>query len=64
MRVIWAFHEEDVGPSGPVYHGINRGRKSLRLLSPGTSKSVPHGTASFDLRNVNVSEGKDSQETM
>ncbi|KAF4092099.1 hypothetical protein AMELA_G00017020 [Ameiurus melas] len=54
MRVIWAFHEEDVGPSGPTYHGINRGRKSLRLLNPGTSKSVPHGTASFDLRNINV----------
>ncbi|XP_060769945.1 DBH-like monooxygenase protein 1 homolog [Neoarius graeffei] len=54
MRVIWAFHDEDVGPSGPGYHGINRGRKSLRLLNPGTSKSVPHGTASFDLRNINV----------
>ncbi|XP_026773251.3 DBH-like monooxygenase protein 1 homolog [Pangasianodon hypophthalmus] len=54
MRVIWAFHEEDVGPSGPVYHGVNRGRKSLRFLNPGTSKSVPHGTASFELRNINV----------
>ncbi|KAK3506741.1 hypothetical protein QTP70_021776 [Hemibagrus guttatus] len=54
MRVIWAFHEDDVGPSGPVYHDVNRGRKSLRLLNPASSKSIPHGTASFDLRKFNV----------
>ncbi|GAA6098113.1 DBH-like monooxygenase protein 1 homolog isoform X1 [Tachysurus ichikawai] len=54
MRVIWAFHEEDVGPSGPVYHGVNRGKKSIRLLNPVSGKSIPQDTASFDLRNVNV----------
>ncbi|XP_027032512.1 DBH-like monooxygenase protein 1 homolog isoform X1 [Tachysurus fulvidraco] len=54
MRVIWAFHEEDVGPSGPLYHGINRGKKSLRLLNPASGKSIPQDTASFDLRNINV----------
>ncbi|XP_052441790.1 DBH-like monooxygenase protein 1 homolog [Carassius gibelio] len=54
VRVIWAFHEEDVGMSGPVYHGTNRGRKSLRLLNPGTSSSIPAGTAFFDLQNEEV----------
>ncbi|XP_058612117.1 DBH-like monooxygenase protein 1 homolog isoform X2 [Onychostoma macrolepis] len=54
VRVIWAFHAEDVGMSGPVYHGTNRGRKSLRLLNPGTSSSIPAGTAFFDLQNKEV----------
>ncbi|CAM4693041.1 unnamed protein product [Leuciscus chuanchicus] len=54
VRVIWAFHEEDVGVSGPVYHGLNRGRKSLRLLNPGSSSSIPAGTAFFDLQNEEV----------
>ncbi|XP_042611793.1 DBH-like monooxygenase protein 1 homolog isoform X2 [Cyprinus carpio] len=54
VRVIWAFHAEDVGVSGPVYHGTNRGRKSLRLLNPGTSSSIPAGTAFFDLQNEEV----------
>ncbi|XP_073672824.1 DBH-like monooxygenase protein 1 homolog [Garra rufa] len=55
VRVIWAFHVEDVGVSGPVYHGMNRGRKSLRLLNPGTSSSIPAGAAFFDLQNEKVS---------
>ncbi|XP_016094658.1 DBH-like monooxygenase protein 1 homolog isoform X2 [Sinocyclocheilus grahami] len=54
VRVIWAFHAEDVGVSGPVYHGTNRGRKSLRLLNPGTSSSIPAGTAFFDLQNEEI----------
>ncbi|XP_050994681.1 DBH-like monooxygenase protein 1 homolog [Labeo rohita] len=54
VRVIWAFHAEDVGVSGPVYHGTNRGRKSLRLLNPGTSSSIPAGTTFFDLQNEEV----------
>ncbi|XP_077076384.1 DBH-like monooxygenase protein 1 homolog [Siphateles boraxobius] len=54
VRVIWAFHEEDVGVSGPVYHGMNRGRKSLRLLNPGSSSSIPARTAFFDLQNEEV----------
>ncbi|KAL0967362.1 hypothetical protein UPYG_G00251280 [Umbra pygmaea] len=55
MRVIWAYHSEDVGASGPLYHGANRGRKSLRLLDPGSKASIPPGTMSFSLRNINVS---------
>jgi len=42
--------------SGPVYHGMNRGRKSLRLLNPGSSSSIPAGTAFFDLQNEEVRE--------
>ncbi|XP_048106553.1 DBH-like monooxygenase protein 1 homolog [Alosa alosa] len=54
VRVIWAYHEEDVGPSGPMYHGVNRGRKSLRLLNPGSSATAPPGAAYFDLQNAHV----------
>lgn len=65
MRVIWALHSEDVGPSGPVYHGINRGGKSLRFLNPGTSTNVPPEISTFDLRNINVSDmNKTSQNGM
>ncbi|XP_066515448.1 DBH-like monooxygenase protein 1 homolog, partial [Hoplias malabaricus] len=56
MRVIWALHREDVGPSGTQYHGANRGRKSLRFLNPGTSTNIPPGTSIYDMRNVNVSK--------
>lgn len=54
VRVIWAYHSEDVGPSGPMYHGQNRGRKSLRLLNPGSSSAAPPGIAFFDLQNDRV----------
>ncbi|KAL4649087.1 DBH-like monooxygenase protein 1 isoform X1 [Arapaima gigas] len=54
MRVIWAYHHEDVGLSGPEYHGVNRGRKSLRLLEPTTPRNVPAGTQFFDLQNIDV----------
>ncbi|XP_031437893.1 DBH-like monooxygenase protein 1 homolog [Clupea harengus] len=54
VRVIWAYHEEDVRPSGPMYHGVNRGRKSLRLLNPGSGAAAPLGSASFDLQNDHV----------
>ncbi|TRY57127.1 hypothetical protein DNTS_024001 [Danionella cerebrum] len=54
VRVIWAFHEEDVESSGPVYHGQNRGRKSLRLLNPASASRIPAGTAFFDLQNQEV----------
>lgn len=33
---------------------MNRGRKSLRLLNPGSSSSIPAGTAFFDLQNEEV----------
>nr|XP_015210154.1 PREDICTED: DBH-like monooxygenase protein 1 isoform X1 [Lepisosteus oculatus] len=54
VRVIWAYHTEDCGAAGPQYHGVNRGRKSLRLLNPGGHTAAPSETASFDLRNLNV----------
>ncbi|KAJ8008978.1 hypothetical protein DPEC_G00084040 [Dallia pectoralis] len=54
VRVIWAYHSEDIGPSGPKYHGVNRGRKSIRLLDPESKANIPSGTASFNLRNINV----------
>uniref|UniRef100_A0AAY4CXG7 DOMON domain-containing protein n=1 Tax=Denticeps clupeoides TaxID=299321 RepID=A0AAY4CXG7_9TELE len=54
VRVIWAYHSEDVGPLGPMYHGVNRGRKSVRLLNPAKGTAVPDGTRFFDLRNSQV----------
>ncbi|XP_012993949.4 DBH-like monooxygenase protein 1 homolog isoform X2 [Esox lucius] len=54
VRVIWAYHSEDVGSSGPKYHGVNRGRKSMRLLDPGSKANIPSGTVSFNLQNMNV----------
>lgn len=54
VRVIWAYHIDDVGPSGPKYHGVNRGRKSLRLINPTSSVSIPPETLFFDLKNLNV----------
>ena len=54
VRVIWAYHSEDVGPSGPVYHGLNRGRKSLRLLTPAASHTSTTGSQFFDLKNRQV----------
>ncbi|XP_018599031.1 DBH-like monooxygenase protein 1 homolog isoform X1 [Scleropages formosus] len=54
VRVIWAYHSEDVGPSGPKYHGTNRGRKSMRLLEPTTARNVPAGTQFFNLQNTDV----------
>ncbi|KAJ8385923.1 hypothetical protein AAFF_G00178850 [Aldrovandia affinis] len=54
VRVIWAYHCDDVGPSGPKYHGVNRGRKSLRLLNPTSTASIPPETSFFDLHNLNV----------
>ncbi|XP_035279504.1 DBH-like monooxygenase protein 1 homolog [Anguilla anguilla] len=54
VRVIWAYHSDDVGPSGPKYHGVNRGRKSLRLLNPTSPVNIPSETPFFDLKNLNV----------
>ncbi|XP_029532799.1 DBH-like monooxygenase protein 1 homolog [Oncorhynchus nerka] len=54
VRVIWAYHSDDVGPSGPMYHGVNRGRKSMRLLDPGSKVNITSGTDFFNLQNINV----------
>ncbi|KAG9347462.1 hypothetical protein JZ751_005029 [Albula glossodonta] len=54
VRVIWAYHSDDIGTSGPKYHGINRGRKSLRLLNPTITSRIPSETPYFDLKNLNV----------
>uniref|UniRef100_A0A481B8H4 DBH-like monooxygenase protein 1 n=1 Tax=Sus scrofa TaxID=9823 RepID=A0A481B8H4_PIG len=55
VRVIWAYHHEDVGKAGPKYHASNRGTKSLRLLNPEKtnvlSTAVP---CYFDLVNQDV----------
>lgn len=55
MRVIWAYHSEDVGPSGPMYHGVNRGRKSMRLLDPGSKVNISSEIDFFNLQYINVS---------
>ncbi|XP_036406018.1 DBH-like monooxygenase protein 1 homolog [Megalops cyprinoides] len=54
VRVIWAYHSDDVGRSGPRYHGVNRGRKSLRLLNPTIAANISSDTAFFTLQNLNV----------
>uniref|UniRef100_A0A8C5W798 Monooxygenase DBH like 1 n=1 Tax=Leptobrachium leishanense TaxID=445787 RepID=A0A8C5W798_9ANUR len=54
VRVIWAYHEDDIGTTGLKYHGANRGQKSLRLLNPEKSNVLPLDTLYFNLRNVDV----------
>lgn len=54
IRVIWAYHPEDFGHPGPMYHGLNRGRKSLRLLNPKSHTVTHSGAAFFDIRHNNV----------
>ncbi|XP_041420557.1 DBH-like monooxygenase protein 1 isoform X1 [Xenopus laevis] len=55
IRVIWAFHNEDFGQTGPTYHGLNKGRKSLRLLNPEKTYIKPVDAPSFNFTNRNVS---------
>ncbi|XP_068933477.1 DBH-like monooxygenase protein 1 [Petaurus breviceps papuanus] len=54
VRVIWAYHHEDIGESGPKYHGSNRGTKSLKLLNPEKTNVLSTVLSYFDLRNKNV----------
>ncbi|XP_058422241.1 DBH-like monooxygenase protein 1 isoform X2 [Diceros bicornis minor] len=54
MRVIWAYHHEDVGEAGPKYHDSNRGTKSLRLLNPEKPDVLSATTPYFDLVNQDV----------
>ncbi|XP_053566649.1 DBH-like monooxygenase protein 1 [Bombina bombina] len=55
IRIIWAYHPEDIGPTGLKYHGSTRGRKSLRLLNPEKKYSTSMDTQSFSFTNQNVS---------
>ncbi|MGH0127521.1 UNVERIFIED_CONTAM: hypothetical protein FKN15_064757 [Acipenser sinensis] len=54
IRVIWAYHPEDFGHPGPMYHGLNRGRKSLRLLNPKSHTVTQSGATFFDIRHNNA----------
>ncbi|KAB0360265.1 hypothetical protein FD754_004421 [Muntiacus muntjak] len=53
VRVIWAYHHEDVGEAGPKYHESNRGTKSLRLLNPEKTNVLSTAVPYFDLVNQN-----------
>ncbi|XP_066461665.1 DBH-like monooxygenase protein 1 isoform X1 [Eleutherodactylus coqui] len=54
VRVIWAYHANDIEGTGPVYHGLNRGQKSLRLLNPEIKNDIPDETPSFNFTNQQV----------
>ncbi|XP_053316119.1 DBH-like monooxygenase protein 1 [Spea bombifrons] len=54
VRVIWAYHGNDIGLTGPTYHGSNCGRKSLRLLNPEKSNFVSVETPFFNFTNADV----------
>ncbi|XP_019644850.1 PREDICTED: DBH-like monooxygenase protein 1 [Branchiostoma belcheri] len=60
MRVLWAWHdndpEDDTGPSGPAYHGSNRGARATLLLNRKLTETPAVGTThTFDLIMNNVS---------
>ncbi|KAL6039096.1 hypothetical protein STEG23_023360, partial [Scotinomys teguina] len=54
VRVIWAYHREDPGESGPKYHDSNRGTRSLRLLNPEKANVLSTTSPYFDLVNQDV----------
>ncbi|KAM8945538.1 DBH-like monooxygenase protein 1 [Pelodytes ibericus] len=54
VRVIWAYHSDDIGAKGPKYHEANRGRKSLHLLKPEKNNVMSMETSYFDFTNVDV----------
>ncbi|XP_062042756.1 DBH-like monooxygenase protein 1 [Lepus europaeus] len=54
VRVIWAYHHEDVEGAGPKYHDSNRGTKSLRLLNPEKTSVLSTASPYFDLVNQDV----------
>ncbi|XP_073529316.1 DBH-like monooxygenase protein 1 isoform X1 [Phyllobates terribilis] len=54
VRVIWAYQSSDIEVTGPIYHGLNRGQKSLRLLNPERKKYLSDETPSFNFTNQQV----------
>ena len=54
VRVIWAYHHEDVGEAGPKYHESNHGTKSLQLLNPEKTSMLSTAVPYFDLVNQDV----------
>ncbi|XP_078694608.1 DBH-like monooxygenase protein 1 homolog [Branchiostoma floridae x Branchiostoma belcheri] len=68
MRVLWAWHDDDPedesGPSGPAYHGSNRGTRSTVLLSniiaPDNFKETNYTTVDLLMNNVSVPADQDT----
>uniref|UniRef100_A0A674C1U2 Monooxygenase, DBH-like 1 n=1 Tax=Salmo trutta TaxID=8032 RepID=A0A674C1U2_SALTR len=60
VRVIWAYHSEDVGPSGPVYHGVNRGRKSMSYPPSIRLLNKPDTTSGFLSTRLEIIEGHEN----
>ncbi|XP_071074766.1 DBH-like monooxygenase protein 1 isoform X2 [Dasypus novemcinctus] len=54
VKVIWAYHHEDIGGAHPKYHDSNRGTKSLRLLNPEKTSILSTDFQYFDLVNQDV----------
>ncbi|KAM4771852.1 DBH-like monooxygenase protein 1 isoform 2-T2 [Rhinophrynus dorsalis] len=54
VRLIWAYHNDDIGSTGPTYHGSNRGAKSLRLLNPEKNSLISEDTLYFNFTNLDV----------
>ncbi|XP_075059190.1 DBH-like monooxygenase protein 1 [Mixophyes fleayi] len=54
IRVIWAYHANDIEGTGLTYHGSNRGQKSLRLLNPKKNNFMSAETLSFNFTNLDV----------
>ncbi|KAM9316675.1 DBH-like monooxygenase protein 1 [Gastrophryne carolinensis] len=54
VRVIWAYHHDDIDDNKLTYHGANRGQKSLRLLNPEKNYVQPEETESFNFTHQNV----------
>ena len=64
-RVIFSYHSDDIKPEEVhpmLYHGSNRGSRSLLLLDPPDSESpvqpLPHTIKTLDFLNANVSVPK------
>ncbi|XP_028653745.2 DBH-like monooxygenase protein 1 homolog [Erpetoichthys calabaricus] len=53
VRVIWAYHSDDF-KNAHNYHGLNRGRKSLRLLNPQHHQDALESLPFFEIKNPNI----------
>ncbi|XP_066264864.1 DBH-like monooxygenase protein 1 homolog isoform X2 [Branchiostoma lanceolatum] len=59
VRLLWAWNDEDPvqdsGPSGPTYHGTNRGARSTMLLWTGVKETtLPDNVLTHDLTMANL----------